>query len=104
MKATALGDTVLFAFLNSVGGQYSEFKDETKSGIILSTVMDEQRKGRWAKALLIGPDAGDIKNGQYIFIAPLMWTPGFMFDGVKIWKTDIAKILAVSDEIPEYQL
>lgn len=103
MIAKPLKANILFAFLNNTDSSSGMFKDATASGIILSTILDTQTGGRWAKALLVGPDS-IVKAGQHIFIKPLMWTIGFTFDSIKIWKTDDTKILAVSDEVPEYQV
>lgn len=104
MRALPIRQKILFAFLNETGGQYGAFKDVRESGIILSTVMDTQKAGRWAKALLVGPECKDVKAGHYIFIRPLMWSIGFKYDDVKIWQTDELQILATSDDVPEYQV
>lgn len=104
MQASPIRSNILFCFLNQTNSGSGTFTDSTKSGVLVSTILDSQAAGRWAKALLVGPECVGIKVGQYIFIQPLMWTTGFDFDGIKIWKTDESKILAVSDEIPEYQV
>jgi len=89
----------MFQFLDSTGGQKGRFHVSTRSGIIIAPgTVDEQKKARWGKVLAAGPKA-EVKPGEFILIEALMWMEGTEVDGIRMWKTDDSKILAVTDDI-----
>ena len=95
-----LRNGILFTFVDGVSGGY--FVEKTDWGFQLNAGDHESssQNGRWAKVLARGPEVpDDIKNGAYIFIEPLMWTDGFEFDGVKVWRTNADKVMLVSDNM-----
>lgn len=98
MKAQPLDDGILFVFLDvTYGGM---FEDRSEMGIILGrSHQTSAQHGRWGKVVAVGPKVKDegIKPGSNVFIEPLMWTKGIVYDGVEIWKTDETKILAVEE-------
>ena len=93
-----LGNNVMFQFLEDTGGSKGRFFGETQSGIILASSADHQKKHKWGRVLFAGPKA-EVKEGDYILIESLMWMEGTKVDGVRMWKTDDSKILAVTDDI-----
>lgn len=90
-----LTNTILFAFLEEVSD--GQFRERTSWGLELAMSPDQQAKNaRWGRVLAIGPDIkSEVQPEDRIYIEPLMWTPGFEMDGVKIWRTDITKVLVV---------
>jgi len=93
-----LKNTILFAFVdNTADGMFVE---KTKSGLMLAKSHDRSAKlPRWGKIIACGPDVDkEIKNAHQILVEPLMWTEGVEYDGVRIWKTDSTKIMAVQDK------
>lgn len=75
------------------------FSATTESGIYIPpSPTDTAHKPRWAKVVSIGSDCLDVKVDMRILIEPGAWTNNFEIDGVKHWKTDESKVLAVEDE------
>jgi len=101
MKLQPLGKNIIFAFLEQVS--HDGFIPSSGGKIILTQQnLDHNRTPKWGMVLLTGPQVpADIKVGDYIFIEPLMWTPGFEVEGVKAWKTDSDKVMVVSSEVPD---
>lgn len=94
-----LGNNVMFSFLEETGGSKGRFHERpTQAGIILVSSADNQKKHRWGRVVASGPKA-EVGPGDYILIESLMWMEGTVVDGVKVWKTDDTKILAVTDRI-----
>jgi len=100
---TPLRDGILFIFLDEASS--AGFREKTNWGFQLLTNSDRTNGDpRWGKVVALGEDLKDnedVKNGSFVLIEPLMWTLGMTYDGTKVWKTDISKILAVSDELPK---
>lgn len=103
MSVKPLGNTFLFAFFNETSR--GRFIERNKGSIIMiDQALDEQGKyARWAKVLAIGPDVKDFGVGDIVLIEAGMWTLGFEYDGVKIWKSDDTKVCAIgADESVTY--
>lgn len=99
---TPIRNGILFVFTDTLKGKF--FQETTDWGLnIVGGHENTAKAGRWGKVLAVGPevDHEDVTSGTYIFIEPLMWTVGFKHDGVQIWKTDITKVLAVSEQLPK---
>jgi hypothetical protein len=96
MKLKPLGKNIIFIFLEDTAG--GKFVPTTGGKILLTTKNDaHNREPKWGKVFLTGPNVDpEVKVGEYILIEPLMWTPGFEYDGVKFWKTDSDKVMATS--------
>jgi co-chaperonin GroES (HSP10) len=93
-----LRDTLLFQFLDETGGSKGAFSERTSTGLALVRSVSRQTDHRWARVVAVGPDAaGDVAVGDLIYIESLMWTRGTTFDGDKVWKTDISKVLAITN-------
>ena len=89
----------MFRFLDSSGGKKGRFHVTTRSGIIIAPgSIDEQKKARWGEVIAAGPKA-EVVPGDFILIEALMWMEGTQVDGVRMWKTDDSKILAVTNDI-----
>lgn len=89
-------DAILFTFVDPIKGIM--FVEQTVSGIFLGQSHTKtSQTARWAKVLAVGPEVDNCDAGDTILIEPLMWTHGFNFQDVKIWKTDASKILAVME-------
>jgi hypothetical protein len=96
MKLKPLGKNIIFIFLEQTS--QGKFVPNHGGQILLTSKVDgNNRSPKWGKVFLTGPDVDpEIKVGEYILIEPLMWTPGFDYDGVKFWKTDSDKVMATS--------
>lgn len=98
MAMEPIRDSILFAFEDTV--RQGMFDEVSSGGIILGKNSDSTTGSpRWAKVLAVGPDVdtNDIKIGGTVLIENLAWTEGFEHDGVKIWKTDVTKIMAIKE-------
>lgn len=92
-----LTNNILFVFVdNIVNGR---FVDTSSSGIYLGNGYDDTiKRARWGKVVAVGPTAKrEFSVGDEILITPLMWTEGFSYDGVQIWKTNAEQILAIRE-------
>jgi co-chaperonin GroES (HSP10) len=100
MSLKPLKNYILFAFIDDLSNGL--FISKTRSGILLSQSpkdFDLQKIPRWGKTLAIGKDVKDVSVGDFILVEGLQWTQGFEYDGIKIWKTDEKKVMAVTDDI-----
>ena len=101
MNIKPLNDSVIFQFLDTITG--GSFATKTKSGSILTNKNTDEnsQKPRWGKVFAVGPDVKDVKEGDYILIAPLRWTLGFKFDNIELSKTIEKEILMVADNVTD---
>jgi co-chaperonin GroES (HSP10) len=91
----------MFQFIEETGGSRGSFTERPlSSGIIIPAVASKQKVHRWGKAIAVGPKA-EVQVGDYILIEALMWMEGTQIDGVKMWKTDDSKILAITNDLNE---
>lgn len=94
-----LGNNVMFQFLDSTGGGKGYFTDQAReSGIILVRSANAQKVHRWGEVLAVGPKVDGLVPGDFVLVESLMWMEGNVVDGVKMWKTDDSKILAVTND------
>ena len=100
MKIKALGDSILFEFLDGASTDGMFATKLSKSIVVLRDDMDKQAIPRWGRVLAIGSEVGsEIVIGKYILIDSLKWTVGLPIgEGKKIWKTTYEHVSAVSDE------
>ena len=91
-------DHILFVFVDRTSkGQFSE---KTEWGFeIMSERRTSAEKSRWAKVLAVGPKVKGVKKNDVICIESLMWSLGFEYDNVKIWKTTEEKVLAIDPTV-----
>lgn len=102
MTLRALNNTILFQFVTETSGSQGRFSDRTSSGIFIARTSDSTQKiARWGKVTHIGPDVVGINVGEFVYIEPLMWSFGTEVDGVKLWKTDDTKVIAVTSDESE---
>jgi hypothetical protein len=102
-KIRALGDSVLFTFVDeSKGGM---FKPNLSKTILVATpLIDDQNTPRWGKVEAVGPKVveKDIQPGKYILVDALQWTLGATIPDSdpeqKIWRTNEKSIALISDE------
>jgi co-chaperonin GroES (HSP10) len=96
---TPIKDSILFQFDDEV--RDGRFYDYSSSGIILGASTDGQVKAtRWGTVVAVGPEVDvstGITVGAHILIEPMGWTADVTSDGVRVWRTDEAKVLAVED-------
>lgn len=91
---TALSNTILFTFVDQVNSQGMFERENTETGIILNTSVDDSAgQPRWANVKHVGPDC-TVTPGQQILIPNLRWTNHIEVDGKKMWKTDQTQIAA----------
>jgi hypothetical protein len=98
---TPLFNGILFIFADDFRGGL--FQEKTDWGFeVRGDHSNTSKEARWGKVVAVGPDVSeeDVQKGNYIYIEPLMWTKGIVHDGVNIWKTDLTKVMLVSEEIP----
>lgn len=94
-----LEGNVIFHFLDDIGGKQREFRSRaTESGILLSTIKDEQKAPRWAQVIQASKNS-DLETSDYILVQGLMWTNGTKFAGQDIWKTDEDQILMYTKDV-----
>lgn len=88
---------IIFKFVEEAMG--NRFINRAKSGLVISS-QDTNQSGvsRWGRVTHVGSDVEDVNVDDYILIEPGKWTSGFYVDGVRFWKTDEDRVLAVSDE------
>lgn len=101
MKLSPLGKNIIFIFCEDTSG--GKFQPSHAGRIqIVSKNEQHNHAPKWGKVYLTGPDVDpEIVPHEYILIEPLQWTPGFEFDGIKFWKTDSDKVMAVS-KVPHH--
>lgn len=92
-----LQDSILFTFIDPIRGIM--FVEETDSGIFLGQSHQlSAAMARWATVLAIGPKVKNIVVGTKVLIEPLQWTIGFTWGGVRVWKSDASKVLAIMED------
>ncbi len=98
MRLRAITNGIIFKFVEEFSK--NQFTLTTSWGFRFKSSYDEATKEcRWGKVLSKGPMCSDeIKEGDFILIEPLKWTPGVMFEAENadgwIWKTDEDCVLA----------
>ena len=98
-KLRPLGNTILFKFLDQTGGSKGAFSERTRSGLIIPQLQSTQKGERWGEIIAVGDDVTEVAVGDYILIEPLMWTPGEIFEGEKVWKTNHDKVMVVTNDL-----
>jgi len=94
-----LNNNIMFQFLEQTGGKKGVFQEDARaSGIIIVASNDKQKVHRWAEVLAVGPKVDGVVPGDFILIEALMWMEGTEVDGVRMWKTDDSKVLAVTND------
>lgn len=98
MALKPLKTSFLFVFFNDTA--QGLFYERNKGRIILTNKdLDSQGKyARWGKVLAVGPEVTDFKAGDIVLIEAGMWTLGFLHDGIKVWKSDQAKVIALGED------
>lgn len=98
MALKPLGKAFLFSFVNDTyGGQFVE----RNSGVIQLTNQDLQNQAtlsRWVKVVAIGNTVVDFKVGDIVLVEALKWTRELKYEGVKYWKSDETKVLAIAED------
>lgn len=97
MKLYPLLNGILFVFNEQLEqGKFVEYHGKVYVG---KSDDSSIKNARWGKVIAIGPDVKDdgIKVGKHILIEPLAWTKGLEYDGIKIWRTDESRVMAVSE-------
>jgi hypothetical protein len=95
-KIEAILNNIIFQFVEDV--TQTRFVNSTESGIIINSGDGNQMLWpRWCKALHVGPDVTEVKEGEFILVEPGKWTTAFRIDNVRYWKTDESRVIGVSD-------
>jgi hypothetical protein len=92
----AIGDSILFVFLDDVNEK--GFTNKTETGIIFKSMSDSTSSARWGKVLATGPRVENIEVDMEVLIEPLRWTEGIEFNGHKVWRTIEKEIIAIREE------
>ena len=98
MKIRALGDSILFEFVDE--SRHGMFAPKLSDTILVTTpTIDKQDDARWGIVVAAGPEVGEeIEIGKFILIDSLKWTTGVnVGDGKKVWKTTYPHVSAISD-------
>lgn len=96
-------NNVMFEFLDDTIGKQGHFHAKTSTGIILVSSVDANKVHRWGRVLASGPES-EVIPGDLILVEALMWMEGNKVDGVRMWKTDDSRILAVAETIADCQV
>lgn len=100
MEIEALGDSVLFDFVQTI--KKGMFHHDTDWGFTMDKSVDyDVRKSRWGQVVFAGPDVENVKVDDYILIEGAKWTNAVVVNGRKLWRTKEDFIEAISDERPE---
>lgn len=104
MQLRALGDSILFTFLDEArGGMFTPKISDTI--IVQIADITGQDAPRWGLVVAVGPEVGEeVKAGSYVLIDALKWTTSITLpDKSKIWKTTYPHVSAISDtEVKSY--
>lgn len=92
---------IFFVFVDHT--THTSFVNRTQAGIVFAKDTGAQANiPRWGTVISVGKDVATVQPADYVLIEPGMWTPSFDTDGIRLWKTEEAKVLAISDEVPDY--
>ena len=93
MKIKPLRDKV-FAVILDVG------EITTKAGVILQSDVGKEGRPRWFKVEAVGPEATEVKNGDYVLVDTGRWSTLLKrrSDGVELRDIEYNGILAVADK------
>ena len=93
MKITPLRDKI-FAEILDVG------EITTPGGVILQNDMGKESRPRWFKVEATGPDATEVKNGDYVLVDTGRWSYALkrLSDGVELRDIEYDGILAVANK------
>ena len=92
----AIESNIIFQFVEDV--TQTRFINSTASGLIINSEDGNQNMSpRWAKAVNVGPDVREVKDGNYILIEAGKWTTAFRINEERYWKTDESMVIGVSD-------
>jgi co-chaperonin GroES (HSP10) len=93
MKITPLRDKI-FGEILDVG------EITTPGGVILQNDMGKESRPRWFKVEATGPDATEVKNGDYVLVDTGRWSTLLkrLSDGVELRDIEYDGILAVADK------
>ena len=93
MKITPLRDKI-FGEILDVG------EITTKAGVILQSDVGIEGRPRWFKVEATGPDATEVKNGDYVLVDTGRWSTLLkrQSDGVELRDIEYDGILAVADK------
>ena len=98
MKLKALGDSILFTFVDDFKGGMFTPKLSDIIQVNVATI-DKQDDARWGVVVAVGPEVGEeIQPGKFVLVDGLKWTPGVTLeDKTKLWKTNYPHVSAISD-------
>lgn len=89
----SLGNSILFKFEDAVNSKGEFVKNNTSTGVILqSTVDDSAKSARWAVVLFAGPDCKSLVAGDRILLPALRWTTHIVHAEQKLWKSDESEV------------
>ena len=93
MKIKPLRDKV-FAVILDVG------EITTKAGVILQSDVGKEGRPRWFKVEAVGPEATEVKNGDYVLVDTGRWSTLLkrQSDGVELRDIEYDGILAVANK------
>lgn len=89
----AISKQIIFTFFQDVSNR--AFENSTDWGFVIRNPTEDVKIARWGKALSVGNLVTKVKEGDYILIEPLMWTPHYEYEGNRYWNTSEDKVVAV---------
>ena len=96
MKLETVKDNIIFQFTEDI--QAGRFVNSTGGKILVSAVDVAQSSiPRWGHVIEVGPEALDVRAGDFILIEPGKWSNGFYVDDLRYWKTDEQQVMVISD-------
>jgi hypothetical protein len=88
---------IFFEFCDDTTGDRFINSAASKTIVIASTAGQQTGLARWGFVTEIGPDVVNVSTGDFILVEPGMWTQHFINRGVRTWKTNEEKVMAISD-------
>jgi co-chaperonin GroES (HSP10) len=72
----------------------------TKAGVILQSDVGKEGRPRWFKVEAVGPEATEVKNGDYVLVDTGRWSYALkrLSDGVELRDIEYDGILAVANK------
>ena len=72
----------------------------TKAGVILQSDVGKEGRPRWLKVEAVGPEATEVKNGDYVLVDTGRWSYALkrLSDGVELRDIEYDGILAVANK------
>jgi hypothetical protein len=93
-----VGDSIYFTFTKKLRNGFFR-GSETDWGLDLGQTVDYAVKSRWGKVIEVGPEAVDVKAGDFILIEEGKWTVSVTEGDNTFWRTREIFVELIADNI-----